>query len=297
MRGIQPLGAPCGIVTPLDDDSGNMAARLSTVRIPADYNAECSPIEQVEGALVIQPRVFSDGRGFFQEVYNFDKFPLFLDQHNGNAQWRRAEMKQVSVSSSRANTIRGIHCAPYAKLVQCTAGRVFDVVVDLRKTSPTFGRWYGTWLSAKNHTQMYIPARCGHGFFAAEDNSTVVYSQEGTYAPGQDVELNPMDVEVGIQWPQPVICDPDNQGHSDRGVGDLDGYIVSQKDRDAASLLALQPRLQKICEQELMANASSPAAADKSVSSGVDYVILGASGFLGSATVQELRRRGRVVAM
>jgi dTDP-4-dehydrorhamnose 3,5-epimerase len=159
-------------------------------------------VASVHGAYMVRPRVFRDARGFFQEVFNSTTYPRVTHSSDGPAQ--APVMRQFSLSCSRLNTVRGIHCAPYGKLVQCTAGRVFDVIVDLRVASPTFGKWFGTWLSAEGHEQVYVPPRCGHGFLAVQDNSVLTYCQEGTYVLGADVELNPLDPEIAIAWPPPV---------------------------------------------------------------------------------------------
>eukprot|EP01127_Copromyxa_protea_P020208 TRINITY_DN6719_c0_g1_i1.p1 TRINITY_DN6719_c0_g1~~TRINITY_DN6719_c0_g1_i1.p1 ORF type:complete len:188 (+),score=25.57 TRINITY_DN6719_c0_g1_i1:13-576(+) len=168
------------------------------------------PIEQVEGAYIFTPPQYTDQRGFFQEHFNSVKYA-----------GKVSEVKQISLSESHANVIRGIHCSQYGKLVQCIKGRIFDVVVDLRSESPTFMKWAMVELSADKSTQVFIPARCGHGFFAAEENSLVVYGQEGTYDPPTEMNVNPMDASLGINWPSPV------QGGS---------YIISDQDRNAPGL-------------------------------------------------------------
>ena len=246
----------------------------------------------------------------------FVQYPRVVDSLVGPR--NAPAMHQFSISESCVNTIRGIHCAPYGKLVQCVSGRVFDVIVDLRPASPTFGKWYGAWLSAGSNSgdnnrsanlQVYIPARCGHGFFAAEDGSVVQYCQEGTYAPGQDVEMHPMDPKIGIKWPDPVRNKssahdtPSREGASDEAAttcskqqssphGKSGGkYVISDKDMNSSSFEQLQERLAAIQEAEGWCKDRHDTSSD-----GVDYVVLGASGFLGSSTVRELRRQGRTVA-
>ena len=263
-------------------------------------NLSVTRVENIYGAYLVKPKVFSDERGFFQEVFNADKYPRVADSMNGSS--AKPVMQQVSLSQSRANTIRGIHCAPYAKLVQCTSGCVFDVIVDLRTRSPTFGQWFGVWLTEEDHQQLYVPARCGHGFFAARENSVLTYCQEGTYTPGADVELHPMDPEVGIQWPVVGTTGPVPPGSSEThnciDAEKASDYIISPKDRNAPLLQALRPRLLQISEDEGWCRNLGGGDPDNKIDTqeGVDFLIFGASGFLGSRTVLELKRQGYRIA-
>lgn len=290
---------------------------------PTDSNnLSVTRVETIYGAYTVKPKVFSDKRGFFQEVFNADKYPRVTDSLNGSS--AKPVMRQVSLSRSRANTIRGIHCAPYAKLVQCTSGCVFDVIVDLRTCSPTFGQWFGVWLTEEDHQQLYVPARCGHGFFAGRQNSVLTYCQEGTYRPGADVELNPMDPEVGIKWPAAGTTGPEtppppatrsSESHSPPVINarNASDYIISSKDRNAPLLRALRPRLLQISEDEGWCQSLSGGGGGgggdddddddddhdrdfEPQEGGVDFLIFGASGFLGSRTVLELKRQGYRIA-
>jgi dTDP-4-dehydrorhamnose 3,5-epimerase len=124
------------------------------------------------------------------------------------------DMPQITVSRSQRNVIRGLHCSPHHKMVCCPSGRAFDVVVDLRPTSPTFLKWTGAWLSRTTH--IVIPAFCAHGFFAAEDDTSILYLQGGCFAPALDFSLRWDDPTVGVNWPAPI---------------DADDYVISPKDR------------------------------------------------------------------
>jgi dTDP-4-dehydrorhamnose 3,5-epimerase len=123
------------------------------------------------------------------------------------------DMPQITVSNSKKNVIRGLHCSPHHKLVCCPTGRAFDVLVDLRPTSPTFMKWDGAWLSKTKH--IVIPPFCAHGFFAAEDDTSILYLQGGCFAPALDFSVKYDDPAVGIQWPAPI---------------DSDSYVISPKD-------------------------------------------------------------------
>jgi len=200
---------------------------------------------KVNMAYVTDPPRYGDERGYFQELYNVQTYPSHI-------------FKQVSISKSQADVLRGLHCSPYGKFVTCPQGAIFDVFVDLRPDSKTFKMWTGQVLSEKNKAQMYIPPRCGHGFFAMEDNSKILYMQEGCYGPGQDVELNPFDKTINVQWPKAKK-----------------EYILSAKDTAAKSFEELLPRLKELAEMEKRGSE-------------VDYVVMGATGFFGKKMCQIL---------
>lgn len=124
------------------------------------------------------------------------------------------DMPQITVSRSKRNVIRGLHCSPHHKMVCCPTGRAFDVVVDLRPNSPTFLKWDGAWLSRTTH--IVIPPFCAHGFFAAEDDTSILYLQGGCFAPALDFSVRWDDPAVGVKWPAPI---------------EADDYIISDKDR------------------------------------------------------------------
>lgn len=160
----------------------------------------------IEGCLILEFDRYVDDRGWFEEVYRSGAHGVY--QGPGT---------QVNISKSKANVFRGIHCSPYAKYVACISGVVFDVVVDLRPESPTFLKTVGVWLTPDNRKQIVVPARCGHGFFSAEDDTQILYVQTGMYSKDADLEFNWRSPEFAIELPEPL------QG----------GYILSDKDRDA----------------------------------------------------------------
>jgi dTDP-4-dehydrorhamnose 3,5-epimerase len=146
---------------------------------------------------LIEPRRFGDARGWFTEVYSVPAFrklgidcTFVQDNH--------------SLSASEY-TLRGLHCqAPprgQDKLVRCIRGRIFDVAVDVRRGSPTFGRWVGAELSAENGAQLFIPVGYAHGFLTLEPNCEVVYKCSDTYAPEHDRGIRWDDPTIGIDWP------------------------------------------------------------------------------------------------
>jgi len=156
---------------------------------------------------------FQDTRGVFAELYRAGRYaPSELAPA-----WR-----QINCSTSRKNVVRGIHAAPFAKLISCVHGRVFDVVVDLRPASPTYKRWVGQELTPENGLQVYVPPGCGHGFMALEDDSIVVYAQSGEYDPKIERTVHWQDEQIGIQWPAAAE------------------YILSPRDREAPGLPAQQ---------------------------------------------------------
>lgn len=110
---------------------------------------------EVPGAYLIECQRFSDERGYFQELYRDERYPMF------------AQCKQISYSCSAANVVRGIHCSPYAKLIACVKGKVIYVCVDLRLDSPTFKKWISVELY--DNRQIYVPANCGSSFFAVSN--------------------------------------------------------------------------------------------------------------------------------
>jgi dTDP-4-dehydrorhamnose 3,5-epimerase len=149
----------------------------------------------IQGLIILEPRVFADNRGFFFESYNGNALAaLGID----------ISFVQDNHSSSRRGTLRGIHyqvVCPQAKLVRVVVGEVFDVAVDLRKSSPTFGRWFGIILSASNKLQLYIPVGFGHGFLALSDTAEVLYKASDFYAPAHERCIRWNDPDLAIDWP------------------------------------------------------------------------------------------------
>lgn len=147
------------------------------------------------GVLVIEPDVFVDSRGFFMETFHHKKYAEAGINH---------PFVQDNYSRSRQGTIRGLHYQlhnPQAKLVYVVAGEIFDVVVDIRQGSPTFGQWTGVYLSAENRRQIYVPEGFAHGFCAISDTADVIYKCSDFYAPHDDYGILWSDPEIGIDWP------------------------------------------------------------------------------------------------
>lgn len=150
----------------------------------------------LEGLLVIEPRVFGDERGFFYESYNARQF--------AEATGVVANFVQDNHSRSRRGVLRGLHYQiqqPQGKLVRVTAGAVYDVAVDIRKGSPTFGQWYGTELSAENMRQMWIPPGFAHGFVVTTENAEFLYKTTDYWAPEHERAILWNDPAIGIDWP------------------------------------------------------------------------------------------------
>lgn len=267
-------------------------------------NVKIDTIPEIPGAYIAFPSIFKDNRGHFQETFNCEKYPRVMGSYSGLSSV--PIMRQTNYSVSRANTIRGIHCTPYAKLVQCVAGEIFDIIVDLRPESPSYGKWYGTWLSPRRTQQLYIPARCGHAFFAKVDGSMLIYSQEDVYSDEESIRVNPFDKEISIDWPKPNFSSPPENHDKSTQSNNFSiskAYCLSEKDLTAQSMEAVSPRLQKLqargtlCAQLYSKRKKSTQKHQHESHRCVDYVVIGYSGFLGSTTVRELRRQGYCVAM
>lgn len=147
--------------------------------------------------LLIEPQVFGDERGFFLESFNRRKFAA--------ATGIAADFVQDNHSHSSRGVLRGLHYqlppAAQGKLVRCVAGEVFDVAVDLRQSSPNFGRWVGEQLSAKNMRQMWIPAGFAHGFLVMSEFAEFLYKTTDYYAPDCERSIKWDDPQLGIDWP------------------------------------------------------------------------------------------------
>ena len=155
----------------------------------------------IGGAWLIEVERLEDERGFFARTWDGTEF----EAHGLNP-----DLAQCSISYNRARgTLRGLHyqSAPHeeAKLVRCTAGAIFDVVVDLRAESPTFRGWFGTELSAEKRNALYIPEGCAHGFLTLTDDSEVSYLISEPYAPGAGRGVRWDDPAFGIRWPAEVV--------------------------------------------------------------------------------------------
>lgn len=161
----------------------------------------------LDGVLLLEPAVYRDHRGTFRELLSRDKFEKVTGI--------RRQWAQVNHSRSHRGVLRGIHYQmnpPQGKLVSCIDGEIFDVAVDLRRSSPTFGSWVGFTLSEANGHQLWIPEGFGHGFLALSGNADVVYETSTAYRPSSDRSLAWNDPDVGIDWPlteEPELADKD----------------------------------------------------------------------------------------
>ena len=159
---------------------------------------------------ILEPKVFGDDRGFFFESFNARAF----EQATG----LKREFVQDNHSKSAKNVLRGLHYQiqnPQGKLVRVVQGEVFDVAVDLRKSSKTFGQWVGTHLSAENKKQLWIPEGFAHGFVVLSESAEFLYKTTDYYAPGDEHCIAWDDPEIGIQWPltaAPLLSAKDLQG-------------------------------------------------------------------------------------
>ncbi len=150
----------------------------------------------IPDVLIIEPKVFGDERGFFYESFNAAAFEA--------ATGLQRQFVQDNHSKSQRGVLRGLHYQiqqPQGKLVRVVAGEVFDVAVDLRKSSPSFGRWVGTHLSAQNQRQLWIPEGFAHGFVVLSESAEFLYKTTDYYAPEHERSLLWNDPELGIEWP------------------------------------------------------------------------------------------------
>ena len=161
----------------------------------------------LEGMLVIEPRIFEDERGYFMETYQFQRF-----QSAGIG----CTFVQDNLSYSTKNVLRGLHfqkTKPQAKLVQAVSGGIFDVGVDLRPDSPTFGKWFGAVLSEDNRRQLFMPEGFAHGFCVLSDSAHVAYKCSDFYDPEDEGGLLWSDPGIAINWPitDPILSPKDSQ--------------------------------------------------------------------------------------
>ena len=173
---------------------------------------------KLDGLVVIEPEVFGDDRGFLVETYRDDLWrqlgvDLDFDQHNH--------------SRSVRGTLRGLHFQTepgQAKLVRCSAGRIFDVAVDLRGDSPTFGQWEGHELDDSAHRQLLVPIGFAHGFCVLTDTADVDYQLSSYYDPSTEAGVAWDDPEIGVEWP-------------------IDEPLLSERDRSAPKLAEVRDEL------------------------------------------------------
>jgi dTDP-4-dehydrorhamnose 3,5-epimerase len=160
------------------------------------------------GVMLLKPCLFEDPRGYFMETYHQDKF---------EAAGFSSRFVQDNHSRSIHGTLRGLHYQleqPQGKLVRVVRGEIYDVAVDLRRSSVHFGRWFGAQLSEANHLQMYIPAGFAHGFYVASETADVVYKCTDFYHPASERTLLWNDPDLGINWDtkSPLLSEKDAAG-------------------------------------------------------------------------------------
>jgi dTDP-4-dehydrorhamnose 3,5-epimerase len=164
---------------------------------------------EIEGVFIIEPQVFGDNRGYFMETYNLDEFKeAGIDK----------KFVQDNQSKSKKGVLRGLHFQSehsQGKLVRVIKGEVFDVAVDLRKNSTTYGKWVGVKLSDENKKQFYIPEGFAHGFLVLSDEAEFVYKCTDLYHPEVEGGIAYNDPEIGIEWP----------------TDGIDELILSEKDK------------------------------------------------------------------
>jgi len=160
--------------------------------------------------LILEPQVFGDERGFFFESFNQQKFETLTGV--------KVDFVQDNHSKSAVNVLRGLHYQiqqPQGKLVRVVAGEVFDVAVDVRRNSVTFGKWVGVILSAENKRQLWVPPGFAHGFLVLKEGTEFLYKTTDYYAPQHERCIRWNDPEIGIEWPltaDPVLSAKDQLG-------------------------------------------------------------------------------------
>lgn len=168
---------------------------------------------------IIEPKVFGDARGFFYESFNAQEFAQALG--------REVNFVQDNHSRSTKNVLRGLHYQiqhPQGKLVRVVAGVVFDVAVDVRKASPTFGQWHGVELSAENKRQFWVPEGFAHGFVVLSDSAEFLYKTTDYWFPEFERSILWNDARIGIEWPidgEPMLAAKDAAGKT---LGDAEVF-------------------------------------------------------------------------
>jgi dTDP-4-dehydrorhamnose 3,5-epimerase len=172
---------------------------------------------QLDGPILLEPDVHGDERGFFVETFRRE----LLAEHG-----IEVEFVQHNHSRSGRGVLRGMHFQPgLAKHVRCARGAIYDVVVDVRRSSPTFGRWEGVTLDDESHHQLYVPAGFAHGFCVLSETADVVYLQDDYYDADRQLGITYLDPEVGIEWPSAIEL------------------LANERDRTAPRLSELAPDL------------------------------------------------------
>jgi len=174
----------------------------------------------IPDVLILEPKVFGDDRGFFMESFNQKQFDEIVGRH--------VDFVQDNHSKSSKGVLRGLHYQlnpnAQAKLVRCVVGEVFDVAVDIRRSSATFGKWVGVRLSADNKRQFWIPEGFAHGFVVLSETAEFVYKTTNYYAPESDRGLLWSDPSIGIDWQgitAPLLSDKDSKQPRLQDAADL----------------------------------------------------------------------------
>ncbi len=173
-------------------------------------NFQIEPCGNIQGLYTIQPKVFGDARGYFMETYNY-------------ADFKAAGLDMVFVqdnqSSSTHGVLRGLHYQKnhtQGKLVRVTSGEVFDVAVDIRRNSPTYGQWFGVVLSAEKKNMFYVPEGFAHGFYVMSDTAEFIYKCTDFYDPSSEAGVLWNDASIGVNWPipegeEPILSEKDTK--------------------------------------------------------------------------------------
>lgn len=162
---------------------------------------------------IIEPTIFGDERGFFMETWQQNKFEEMVTG-------KSTKFVQDNHSKSKKGILRGLHYQTentQGKLVRVVSGEVFDVAVDVRQNSPTFGQWFGVYLSSENKRQLWVPEGFAHGFYVTSSEAEFVYKCTDYYTHSAEVTLKWDDAEVAVQWPfkeQPILSEKDKHGIS-----------------------------------------------------------------------------------
>jgi dTDP-4-dehydrorhamnose 3,5-epimerase len=169
---------------------------------------------KLQEVLVIEPDAFGDARGFFLETFGQKRYEQALAPYGAGQAGIKLAFVQDNVSFSAKNVLRGLHFQypnPQGKLVQVLSGEVFDVAVDIRLGSPTFGKWVGETLSAANHKQIYVPPGFAHGFCVLSDTALFSYKCTDYYNQSNEGGIIYNDPDIGIVWPvtEPIISKKD----------------------------------------------------------------------------------------
>ena len=191
---------------------------MGVIKITEDCNG-------IKGLKIIEPKVFADERGYFMESYNYNDFAAAGIDCN---------FVQDNQSASKKGVLRGLHFQkeyPQDKLVRVIKGEVFDVAVDLREDSATFGKWFGVLLSEENKKQFFIPKNFAHGFIVLSDYAEFCYKVTDFYHPNDEGGLLWNDPDIGVEWPMPAGMTEENLILSEKDTK-WSGIAAYKKEKD-----------------------------------------------------------------